>query len=277
MKKFYFHDGSMQHGPFDLEELRSAGISAQTFIWFDGLVQWTAAGQIKELKPIFSNTTPPPFPEPHASAQPPALPNFMQQKEFAGSQPFKRKPVFITLTVLAACLGIWLFYSYNSHAETLENIREQQEEVDDVVQQIESEERRQKEERKRVNEELTRKNRNYRNNWPDFISASTNNYKYNSLGGISGLEVSVSNRTEYLLDEVTVYVTYVKANGDVWKTIEVPIYNVPAGSERSYSVPDVGRGTSVSLTISGIISKKMHFCYSPGNWANNADDPYFCK
>jgi hypothetical protein len=135
----------------------------------------------------------------------------------------------------------------------------------------------QENERKRINEEITRKNQEYRNNWPDYIGVNKSSYQTRLVGGIYGLELTVTNRTEYLLDEVTVTVTYIKSNGDVWKTVEIPIYNIPARGEKSYSVPDVGRGTSVETDISGILSRKMHFCYTPGNWASNMDDPYFCK
>jgi len=132
-------------------------------------------------------------------------------------------------------------------------------------------------ERKRINEQITKKNKNYRNNWYKYIDVGPNSYRSNSLGGIYGLEINVVNNTEYMLDEVIATITYVKANGDAWKTVEVPIYNVPANSYKTQPVPDVERGISVEVVTTAVISKKMHFCYIPGNWANNSDDPYFCK
>jgi hypothetical protein len=276
MKKYYMHDGHVQQGPFDLPELASRLLTPQTHIWFEGLSNWTPAGQIEELKPIFA-VTPPPFQAQAPTAVPPPLPEFTEVPEEIIQKKPRKKRMLMAAGLLAALLGGWLVYGYTSQAQALENIREEQEEVDFAVHQIEQEKLAKENERKRINEEITRKNRNYRNNWRDYIEVDKDHNKPGLFGGISGLELTVTNSTEYLLDEVTVTVSYIKENGGVWKTIEVPVYNIPAKGEKSYSVPDVGRGVAVETGISGILSKKMHFCYTPGNWASNMDDPYFCK
>jgi hypothetical protein len=73
----------------------------------------------------------------------------------------------------------------------------------------------QEEERKRLNDELTKKNMNYRNNWEQYITITNGDYKASSLGGIYGLEVIIVNNTDYLLDEVSAEILYRKARGDV--------------------------------------------------------------
>ena len=60
MKKYYFNDGTSQQGPFTPEELKEKNITAETPVWYDGLPDWTTAGQLEELKDIFVHT-PPPF------------------------------------------------------------------------------------------------------------------------------------------------------------------------------------------------------------------------
>lgn len=60
MKRFYLHNGTEQQGPFDIEELKTKNISKETPIWHEGLVEWTTAEKVEELKPLF-NSTPPPF------------------------------------------------------------------------------------------------------------------------------------------------------------------------------------------------------------------------
>ena len=55
MKKYYFFDGTTQHGPFTLEELRAYNITPQTSVWFDAIPQWKPAGEIPELQALFSN------------------------------------------------------------------------------------------------------------------------------------------------------------------------------------------------------------------------------
>ncbi len=54
MKKYYFFDGTTQHGPFTLEELRAYNITPQTSVWFDAIPQWKPAGEIPELQVLFS-------------------------------------------------------------------------------------------------------------------------------------------------------------------------------------------------------------------------------
>jgi hypothetical protein len=66
MKKYFIHDGTNQLGPFDLDELVSKNLHADTPIWYEGLPDWTTAGKLDELKDIIVHT-PPPF---HASPQP---------------------------------------------------------------------------------------------------------------------------------------------------------------------------------------------------------------
>ncbi len=70
MKKYYLNDGTSQQGPFDLEELKSKNITAETPVWYDGLPEWTTAGKLDELKALFIHV-PPPFtsPEPPPSFQ----------------------------------------------------------------------------------------------------------------------------------------------------------------------------------------------------------------
>lgn len=61
MEKYYLHINNKQEGPFSLEELKEKNISKLTPIWFEGIQNWTAAGEIKELQEFFRITSPPPF------------------------------------------------------------------------------------------------------------------------------------------------------------------------------------------------------------------------
>ncbi|HWC52152.1 MAG TPA: DUF4339 domain-containing protein [Chitinophagaceae bacterium] len=59
MKKYYFFDGTTQHGPFTLDELRTYNITPKTSVWFDAIPQWKPAGEIPELQTLFSNAAAP--------------------------------------------------------------------------------------------------------------------------------------------------------------------------------------------------------------------------
>lgn len=54
MKKYFLKNEDGQIGPFGPEELKEKGIEPGTPIWYEGLEQWTTAGELDELKEIFS-------------------------------------------------------------------------------------------------------------------------------------------------------------------------------------------------------------------------------
>lgn len=59
MKKYFYSDGKEKHGPLSLDELKQEDISKQTLIWFEGLDDWTPAGELDEMKPILELQPPP--------------------------------------------------------------------------------------------------------------------------------------------------------------------------------------------------------------------------
>ncbi len=60
MSKYFLHDGQNQLGPFDKSELKEKKIAIDTPIWYEGLPDWTTAGELSELKDLFV-LAPPPF------------------------------------------------------------------------------------------------------------------------------------------------------------------------------------------------------------------------
>ncbi len=59
MKTYYIHNGKENSGPFDLEELKEKKITKTTLVWFEGMDQWSHAGDIDELKSFFVVIPPP--------------------------------------------------------------------------------------------------------------------------------------------------------------------------------------------------------------------------
>lgn len=70
MKKYYLYNGAEQQGPFEFDDLKAKDITKETPIWYEGLPEWTTAGNIEELNELFKKTTPPPF-SGNASSPPP--------------------------------------------------------------------------------------------------------------------------------------------------------------------------------------------------------------
>jgi hypothetical protein len=63
MKNIYLHIGDDDLGPFEMEDLKTQKILKDTYVWFEGIDDWTKAGEIEELKP-FIIPSPPPFKKP---------------------------------------------------------------------------------------------------------------------------------------------------------------------------------------------------------------------
>ncbi len=60
MREYYLHKGKKQEGPYTLDDLKNKNVTRQTSIWYEGLPEWTAAGNIEELSALFK-VLPPEF------------------------------------------------------------------------------------------------------------------------------------------------------------------------------------------------------------------------
>jgi hypothetical protein len=58
MKKYFLHNGTTHEGPFDFEELKPKEITSNTPVWYDGLDDWTTAGNVEELRVLIKPTLP---------------------------------------------------------------------------------------------------------------------------------------------------------------------------------------------------------------------------
>ncbi|MBP6754951.1 MAG: DUF4339 domain-containing protein [Bacteroidia bacterium] len=270
MREYFIHDGEAENGPFDIEQLKSMQINSETPIWHKGLQNWSKAVNVEELKSIIISTSTPPkfsnFAQQNTNVNPPSfnktsINNSTNKKNILGNIFFLL--VIFCIIFVVGTLAISYFSLPSEAEEKLMNIKSDSINKED--------------ERARINAQNTEKNKNYRNNWNNYISVSTNQYSYYEIGGIENLQIIVTNKTEYKIDEITVNVCYEIDNGNCYKTEEITIYNIPPKSQKSESAPNSGRGKNVTLNIIGIYSDKMNFGYVPGNWANNSDDPYFTK
>jgi hypothetical protein len=275
MRKYFIHNGQSEIGPFDFEQLKTLQLKNETPIWFEGLQNWTTANNVEELKSIIHSTVLPPkfknFSEQKSNTNPPIFskPVYENNQNFAPKKKKILRNVLIGVGVLAVLFfGLVIYASTNSEQNYNEN--------DEFISSNNLDN--QEAERDRINAELTEKNRSYRNNIEQYVSASTNQYTYNELGGISNLDIIVTNNTDYLLNEVNVNIDYIKDNGGIYKTEIVTIYNIPAKQDKSASAPESNRGTSVNAKVQSISSKKLHMCYD-NSFAPKAGeiDPYFCK
>ena len=96
-----------------------------------------------------------------------------------------------------------------------------------------------------------------RNNIRLYVKVESNDYEHSRLGGISDLEISVNNPTDYTLDKVLVKIMYIKANGDIYETKFEDYYTIKPNTKATHNIPDTKRGTSVKYEIAAIKSKTL--------------------
>ncbi|WP_331579344.1 hypothetical protein [Puia sp.] len=101
-----------------------------------------------------------------------------------------------------------------------------------------------------------------RNNIANLVSVGTKGYKIGTFGGISGLQLTVSNRSVYPLDLVVVEVQYIQANKKTFKTENLYFRSIGPGSAMMQEAPKSPRGIKVQYKIILVNSKELGLSYS---------------
>jgi hypothetical protein len=101
-----------------------------------------------------------------------------------------------------------------------------------------------------------------RNSVASQVSVGSNGYTVGTFGGISDLQVTVSNKSAYPLDLVVVEVQYVLASKKVYKTENLYFRGITAGSALMQEAPKSSRGIKVQYKITTINSKELGLSYS---------------
>jgi hypothetical protein len=258
MKIYYLHNGASQSGPFDIEELKQKGITKETPIWYQGLNEWTTAGEIAELSAVFQSTPPPLKTAP---------PSYTQTKVINDLTPAPRNRKPLLYIGIAIAVGVAIFFGVKNN-EAAAKIA--------VIEQKANEQAQQQAIVDQQQAELEKQNLEFRNNWEKYILFKNGKPQIAYLlGGISEFQVAVGNRTNCILDQVDLSIEYIRKNGDIYKTETVSFYNVNPNAFEKGTAPSSINGVDFKIAITKIISRKMNFCY-PSNNGNEAD-PYYCK
>ena len=101
-----------------------------------------------------------------------------------------------------------------------------------------------------------------RNNLSSLISVGSNGYTVGTFGGISGVQLTVSNKSVYPLDLVVVEVQYIQANKKVFKTENLYFRGIGPGSALMQEAPNSSRGIKVQYKITLVNSKELGLSYS---------------
>ncbi|MGV1011800.1 MAG: DUF4339 domain-containing protein [Flavobacterium sp.] len=120
--------------------------------------------------------------------------------------------------------------------------------------------------------------RQTRNKITSLVQVTTNEYSVNTFGGISNLDIMITNNTDYTIDQITVAIDYIKENGGIYTTEYLTFNNIPAYQNKSLSAPNSNRGLSVNLTKQTITASELNLCYDNKNTPEVGNhDPYKCN
>lgn len=101
-----------------------------------------------------------------------------------------------------------------------------------------------------------------KNNIANLVSVGTKGFTVGTFGGISGLQLTVSNHSVYPLDLVVVEVQYIQANKKVFKTENLYFRGIGPGAALMQEAPKSARGIKVQYKITLVNSKELGLSYS---------------
>jgi len=90
----------------------------------------------------------------------------------------------------------------------------------------------------------------------DLVIVQSNNYIRGAFGGIRGLELTVVNNSDYLVDEVSVELQIMKPSEQPLRTDIITFKNIGSNKSITVKVPDSQRGIRVDYRITSIESKQ---------------------
>lgn len=89
------------------------------------------------------------------------------------------------------------------------------------------------------------------------VKLTANNYKQGAFGGVKNLQLTITNHSDFALDNVSVEIKYLKPSEEVLKTEMVYFSSVAPNGTLTIKVPDSNRGVKITYRISHIVSKQL--------------------
>lgn len=107
-------------------------------------------------------------------------------------------------------------------------------------------------------DEIEKRKEYLREFWDKMLRVDLVSYKPRDFGGINDVVIKVRNHMEFDAEFIRVEVKYILANGKVWKTLTVPVHNIPANAQSPrIQIADSPRGKTLQLKPIGIICKDI--------------------
>lgn len=266
MNTFYVYDGRNETGPFTLDELKGQRLTRNTPLRKKDSDRWMPAEKLAELKPLVA---------PRKIRRPKDLVPAVRER--AVYLKHTRPVLFYTLLLLVPLATGISVYSFRKSTPVAAPQSTPPAETSPTHTSVSAPQTASKPATKPETAKPAERDdgaRTARQRWNKLITASNSNYGIGFLGGIKNLSVTVTNRSGYPLEEVVVKLTYIKANGSVWKTVPITFRAVPANDSKEQEVADVNRAKKVKVSIAKVVSRKMQLSYAEGKRGGDASDPY---
>lgn len=110
-------------------------------------------------------------------------------------------------------------------------------------------------ERNKVNRDQTADTKNI--SLSELVSVSANDYRKVAFGGIKDLQLTVANDSKYMLDLVTVELTYLKPSELPLKSEIIEFRSVAPNGTMTIKIPDTNRGIDVTYKIKEVVSGQL--------------------
>jgi hypothetical protein len=88
------------------------------------------------------------------------------------------------------------------------------------------------------------------------VKLESNDYTVRYFGGISGLKLTVSNKSRHFVNQVELEINYLKRNGDVIETDTYQIRAMKPHSSQTLSIPPSKKGVKVTCKIMNIYARQ---------------------
>ena len=96
------------------------------------------------------------------------------------------------------------------------------------------------------------------NDLSKLVTVNSNDYQRGAFGGIRNLELTLTNHSNYFLDNVTVELQYLKPSEHTLRSEKIIFTKIPAEGTLTIAVPPSNRGIKVQFKIIKIESKELN-------------------
>ncbi|ESU28696.1 hypothetical protein FLJC2902T_12870 [Flavobacterium limnosediminis JC2902] len=141
MKRYYYIVDEVQHGPVSFNDLKKIKIVKQTMVWYEGMSDWSSAGDLEELRDLWVSMPPP------IKKDPPVYKPILNESKVSFLQDNRSK---VLLGSFLGVIVLVLFFSFSDRENTLliqetkansEMLNEQQKLIDEQNRKIAEQER----------------------------------------------------------------------------------------------------------------------------------------